>query len=250
MATITIGWCAYNHCWPKAVEAEFSSLFSEFALPPARLSDVLPKGQDDLWNDCPAYNDLVQKLFVVFSPFPITWQVSDDRTTIVTNIKNVPVPFSKAFFDYAKIASQQQRLGLPPDRMPERPIFDFRMHTLFVSNKPNTWIDVLPAFLHDMSHVNVRAIPGSFDVSAWPRPTVFAGPIIDPGRPVTLERGDPLYYVRFRTRDPADTFKLKAIPYTRSLQAAVTARVNLKNLFPRYSWKLMQTLRPRPWFDE
>ncbi|MFV2067996.1 MAG: hypothetical protein ACC645_13565 [Pirellulales bacterium] len=250
MAKVTIGWCTYNHCWPKSVEKEFSSLFSEFALPPARLSDVLPKQPDHMWNDCPAYGHLVNRLFVVRSPFPITWQVADDNRTISTNIKNVPVPFSKAFFDYSKIASQQKLLGLPTDQLPDHPIFDFRMHTLFVSNRKNTWADLMPAFLHDTTEINVLPIPGSFNVNTWPRPTVFAGPVLDKTKPVVLQRGDPLYYMRFRTDDPEDAFELKEIDYSAKLHRAVTARVNLKNIFPRYSWRLMHELSGRRWFDD
>jgi len=250
MAKVTIGWCTYNHCWPKSVEKEFSSLFAEFALPPARVADVLPKQPDHLWNDCPAYSHLVNRLFVVQSPFPITWQVADDNRTIATNIKNVPVPFSKAFFDYSKIASQQKRLGLPADQLPDHPIFDFRMHTLFVSNRKHTWADLMPAFLHDTGAINVLPIPGSFNINTWPRPTVFAGPVRDKLKPVVFQRGDPLYYVRFRTNDPEDTFELKEIDYSDRLHRAVTARVNLKNLFPRYSWRLMHELRGRRWFDD
>jgi hypothetical protein len=250
MARVTIGWCIYNHCWPAAVEQEYASLFSEFALPPARLADILPRRDDELWNDCPAYNQFVHNLFVVLAPFPVTWQVSEDKTTIRSNIPNVPVPFSNAFFDHTKIRTQQKRLGLPAEKLPEHPIFDFRMHTLFVSNRPNTWLDLYPAFLHDTRRLNVLPIPGSFNIHAWPRPTVLAGPLRDTSQPVVIDRGDPLYYVRFRTKDPADSFELRSIPFTRRLRDAVTSRVNLKNIFPRLSWKLMQQIGPYHWFEE
>ncbi len=255
MARITIGWCAYNHSWPPAVEKEYSSLFSEFAIAPARLSEVLPRGQADFWNDCPAYHSFVSNLFVVFSPFPMTWKVADDNKGITTNIKNpeqfasVPFHFSQGFFDYKKIQTQQKLLGLT-DQLPEHPIFDFRMHTLFLSNKKNTWLDLMPAFMHDTHELNMRPIPGSFNINAWPRPTVLAGPVIDASRPVTFNRGDALYYVRFRTEEPADTFELKPVEFTPRLRDAVTARVNLKTLFPKYSWKLMQSLGKFTWFEE
>jgi hypothetical protein len=256
MAKIKIGWCSYNHCWPKAVEQEYASLFSEFALAPARLSETLKREQGDFWNDCPAYNNFISNVFAVFAPFPLKWKVSDDGSGISSTIRNpdklsdVPFHFSEAFFDYAKIRTQQKLLGLG-DRIPELPIFDFRMHTLFVSNRPNTWVDLMPAFLHDTSRLNVRPIPGSFNINAWPRPTVFAGPLLDGAKAVEMERGDALYYVRFRTEDPADSFELVPIRFTERLRQAVTARVNYKTLFPLQSWRLMQSLDPvHDWFDE
>ena len=255
MARITIGWCTYNHCWPSAVEKEYSSLFSEFAIAPARLAEKLPRRAEEFWNDCPAYNHFVNNLFVVVSPFPVSWRVADDNRTIETNIQNpkklanVPFHFSDAFFEHEKIRSQQKILGLG-DELPEHPIFDFRMHTLFVSNQQDTWLDLMPAFLHDTTKLNVKPIPGSFNVSSWPRPSVFAGPVIDKTKPVEFDRGDVLYYVRFRTEDPADTFELKEIEFTEKLRRAVSSRVNLKTIFPGYSWSLMQKLSGKRWFDE
>ena len=255
MAKVAIGWCSYNHCWPAAVEKEYSSLFTEFALPPARLSEVLLRQEADFWNECPAYNNFMNNVFAVLAPFPISWKVSEDNKSITSNIKNpeqfskVPFHFSQAFFDYKKIQVQQKMLGLT-DQLPEHPIFDFRMHTLFLSNKKNTWVDLMPASYHDNSTLNVRPIPGSFNVNAWPRPTVFAGPVLDTSKPVTFDRGDALYYVRFRTEDPTDSFELKHVEFTKKLQDAVTARVNLKTIFPKYSWKLMHSLGAFKWFDE
>jgi hypothetical protein len=124
------------------------------------------------------------------------------------------------------------------------------MHTLFVSNKRNTWLDLFPAFLHPNPKRNVQAIPGCFNINSWPRPTVFSGPVIDTSQPVLLDRGDALYYVRFRTEDPAENFDLKPIEFTEKLRSAVTARVNLKTIFPKLSWRLMQQLGGSRWFEE
>jgi hypothetical protein len=106
--------------------------------------------------------------------------------------------------------------------------------------------------VRDCSGPTVRRADGSEGrvLERMPRPTVFAGPVIDASKPVSFERGDPLYYVRFRTENPGETFELKHVDFTQKLRDAVTARINLMTIFPKISWRLMHELGAAKWFDD
>lgn len=98
----------------------------------------------------------------------------------------------------------------------DQQFFDTHIHPRFNQNSTNSMlsIDFLYLFYSEESVIleqssaamestafvkNTVQVPGEYDISKWIRAMGCAFEIIDDTKPIELKRGDPLYYVKFRT---------------------------------------------------
>jgi hypothetical protein len=129
----------------------------------------------------------------------------------------------------------------------QTPIFQIQTENGFVADQP-VWIEVFPAF-HNAPPIPGHIIPGTFDIYSWQRMLSYAFEWHDTSRNFVVKRGDPLMYVRFRSNDPSDSFKLQKIEMDDRLMKDVEKCQGVKFVLKNYSWnqlmKLNRLLRPR-----
>lgn len=129
----------------------------------------------------------------------------------------------------------------------QTPIFQFHADQGFVADQP-VWMEVAPPF-HNAPSLPGHIIPGTFDIYSWQRMISYGFEWHDTSRNFVLKRGDPLYYIRFRSKDPGESFKLQKIEMDDRLKKDVEKCQGVKFVLKNYSWnKLMplnRLLRPR-----
>lgn len=65
-------------------------------------------------------------------------------------------------------------------------------------SKSDIEMEILP--LNFNPKLAIGVIPGSFNISKWIRPVSFGFEVYDKTTPLVFKRGEPLYYVRFRSK--------------------------------------------------
>lgn len=171
---------------------QYSEL-NEFSLVPLEsvLKDVTNNRQA-LYIKCPAFTDYYKNCFLVRAPFDIDIEVKKNNEGIkYFSLKNSTQEFCNSYIvDRNKINSLFSMMSI-------------EWGYVFYSEK-SVFIEQIPAILH-MHEAdflkNIMLIQGTFDISKWYRPLHYAFEIIDDTKPIVIKRGDPLFYVRFRTDD-------------------------------------------------
>lgn len=137
---------------------------------------------------CPSFQNYYRNTFLIRSPVDLT-----------IRIQNMP--------------GGGKAIGI--DEFDQK-FFDTHIHPRFDQNSVNSMvsIDFLYLFYSEESVIleqcsaameqtdfvkNTIQIPGEYDISKWVRAMGVAFEIIDDTKPLALKRGDPLFYVKFRT---------------------------------------------------
>lgn len=116
----------------------------------------------------------------------------------------------------------------------DRPIVAINSSMVFFADE-EVWIDFLPPYNH--IDPKWRLMPGSFNICNWQRPIVPTFEMLD--NTLSLRRGQPLAYVKFRSRDPQDLYQLIKHERTEELDHLVNSTVSVKNYQPNLSWKVV-----------
>ena len=226
--TVKIGWTPYkrvsdptNIHFQNDMEA-IDMLYFE----PEKLNYY--KNSQSLFMKCPAVTGFHQKFFVIKSPFDL--ELTYDR-----NKQDVRISESQKFYDQF-VSWRKDEYGEN-----ERPLFSFLFQYMFVADEP-VWIETYPAFLHGQPE-NTQYIPGSFDIYNWFRPVDFSFQMIDDTKPVTIKRGQPLFYLKFNSKKLNDNFTMKRIEWTDELFKQ-NKRCSPHNWVRGLSWKLMLNGNP------
>ncbi len=185
------------------------------------------------YKKCPAFIKYIADTFVIKNSVDI--ELSWDSVNKVLN-SNLPHEAHNSFvrvhwgdFDLNE--------GLP--------IVALSNSYVFVADKP-VYIEVIPPFNHIIP--SIRIIPGSFNIFSWQRPVVTTFEMLSDR--VTIKRGEPLAYIRFRSEDLKDNFLLEKISRTNELEHRVNSCLTLKHYLPNLSWKLHNTIKgifPKKW---
>jgi len=121
----------------------------------------------------------------------------------------------------------------------DKPIVALNTATLFYADE-EVWVDFLPPWNH--IDPKFRIMPGSFNICNWQRPVIPTFEMLDDK--ITFKRGQPLAYIKFRTRDPQDLIKLVKQPRTDQLDHIVNSSVSLKSYQSNISWKIVTGALP------
>jgi hypothetical protein len=135
------------------------------------------------------------------------------------------------------------------DAKVDRPIVALNCSYLFVADKP-VLVEFLPPYNHDVT--GMRLMPGSFNICGWQRPIMPTFEMLTDE--LTIKRGQPLAYVRFRSENLKDVFKLEKIERSDELQRLVDSCVTVKSYQKNISWSIAQSgwnsLRPSSFFKK
>lgn len=119
------------------------------------------------------------------------------------------------------------------------PIIALNSAFLFVADE-EVWVDFLPPYNH--IDPKWRLMPGSFNICNWQRPVVPTFEMVD--NHISIKRGQPLAYLRFRSCNPQDMFQLVKQERTDELEHIVNSCVTVKSYQPNLSWKIVSGFIP------
>jgi hypothetical protein len=221
---VRVGWCPWaerNHL--TAFASTYWGQAELLAIPPTRL---------DTWKDrisgftkCPAFNTYTANTYMLCSNVDIDlyW----DKENRVLNSSLPPV----AHNTYINLHDQD----FIPDVDP--PIVAMMSSMLFVSDTPVV-IEMTPPY----NHIDPawRAMPGSFNIYNWFRPVIPTIELLH--SKVSIKRGQPLMYIRFKTENFKDNIVLERIERTPELDHLVNSCLSVKTYQPSLSWKIASTL--------
>lgn len=76
------------------------------------------------------------------------------------------------------------------------------------TEEKNVWISVSPHPLTALNN-NFYHCGAQFNLSNWARDVNIGAVVVDPSKPVVINRGDPLYIIQFHTEDQNENFDLE-----------------------------------------
>lgn len=119
------------------------------------------------------------------------------------------------------------------------PIFALNNCVLLFSDE-DVWVDVLPPFNHIVPEW--RLLPASFNICNWQRPIVPTFELL--GSETNFFRGQPLLYLRFRSKNPRDFFKLKKQELDENIKKLTMSCSSLKFFQKNLSWQIVTGMIP------
>lgn len=184
---------------------------------------------------CPALLAYINNLWAIKSPIDIKLQWDRTNKVLSSNIT------ADAHDSYVRVHWGDF------DPETQRPIVALGGAYLFVADQP-TFIEFLPPFNHIDN--GWRLMPGSFNIHTWQRPVVITFEMFEDE--IEIKRGQPLAYVKFRTENLQDSFKLIELPRTQELEDAVKSCLSVKFYQPNLSWKIHNTAKKikHKWFPK
>jgi hypothetical protein len=132
-------------------------------------------------------------------------------------------------------------------RFPDRPTVQLHLPYCFIADEP-VWMSQLAAFAHYRpDHLPGTIFGGRFPVSIWPRPLMWAFEWHEPGKDLTLRRGEPLFYVQFEGMDPSRPVQLVEAEKTPELTAYLEKLSGVVNYVNQTFtlFKAAEALRPK-----
>lgn len=191
---------------------------------------------------CPAVIDHDARLFEVVAPIDLRLRFVVDEKTKLPSLVN-------AAGDQATIRnkhlSQMITLVAPKEwRHPQRPIIQMITPYLFVADEP-IYINQLPPFGHYRDpQLPGLLVGGRFPIDVWPRQLMWAFEWHDTTKEISLRRGEPLFYVRFETVNPARPIRLVEAMMTPQLREYINGMAGVTNYVNR-TFSLFDTARSR-----
>lgn len=178
---------------------------------PELLLPEISKIRNSKYIKCPAFLEYYKNTYLIRSPIDITITYNKGQLSIY--------PQAQKFYDAYVTHRGHQIEENDPFLMSL--IFQY----LFIADK-DCLIETIPAIFHDIS-TKIRLIPGTFNINKWFRPIEFGFEFINENEPIVIKRGDPLFYVKFKT--PKDEkILLKQKDFDKSILNAVKKCTHLK----------------------
>lgn len=189
-------------------------------LPPEKLSKIETYGT---YKHCPAFSTYVDQTYVIRSFFDLELSFNNDEIQ-VTHSSIEPNLLLERFL-------------LTDNIFP--PIVHMNLFCGFVSDE-SCMIEITGNhFSQDRLNNNIRVVPGTFDIYNWQRSLDFAFEWIDLSKPVVIKRGQPLIFIRFKTKNINEKFQIEKIEMDDYLMECIARCQQTKDLLPNKSWSLM-----------
>lgn len=190
---------------------------------------------------CPAAIDFDARHFVVPCPVDVRLRVKLEQGKPPT-LENVDGLRSTI---RSKALGQMVTMINPAEwRNPTRPILQFATPYVFLADDP-VYINQVPPYLDfiDPAWPGVP-ISGRFPIHIWPRHLMWAFEWHDTTRELVLSRGQPWFYVRFETQDPARSVRLVEAEMTPGLERYIEAIGGVTNYVNR-TYSLFERAKKR-----
>jgi hypothetical protein len=183
---------------------------------------------------CPAFQDYYKNTFVIKSPIDliINLQKMPDGSSVLATDR-----YDQGFYDSYILDRGETVSG--------NRLMSVQFSTLFYS-KESVIMEQLNASMETTDLMkNTRCVQGEFDISKWIRPTTFSFETLDALKPLVFKRGDPLFYVRFRTEKKINFIRTD---WTEDIGRVVNSMVNVKTFMKNNSLETNYELA-KPYID-
>ncbi len=192
-------------------------------------------------NRCPAILDAEARSWQVAAPVDLHLRIgrNDQGAATVVNAAG-----SQSTVVAGKL---QQLVTLMPQsrwRDPRRPVLQVSAPYRFVCDEP-CWLNQLPPYYHyRQPSWPGLVIGGRFPIHNWPRSLMWAFEWWDTGRDLVIRRGDPWFYLRFETGDPARPLRLVEAEMTPELREFCSGLDGITN-YTNQTFQLLETAAER-----
>jgi len=172
---------------------------------------------------CPAFSIYNSQTFLLRSPFDLDLNFYGNEVNVL----------------YSSITPNVIKDHLTIESGP-KPIVQLELHIGFVSDETCLIESTCDHFSINRPNNHIRVIPGTYDISSWQRQLNFSFEWVDTSQPVSIKRGDPLLYIRFRTKNLNEKFELQKIEMTDDLVNSVARSQLSKFYVSGKTWTLMK----------
>lgn len=195
-----------------------------FVIDPVRLSDSeLNLGH---YKHCPAFSNYITQTYLIKSPFDIELSCENMKVRVISS----------------SLDKTEYEKNLTVD-IGERPVVQMELHIGVVADQPCA-VEVFGSFFNSKEQSEpYRVIPGTYDIYSWQRFLNFAFEWTNPQKNIIIKRGQPILYVRFRSKNLSEKFQMVRIEMTDELLAAVKRCQSSKLFLKGKSWSLMSINR-------
>jgi hypothetical protein len=178
------------YAYANDVTNQHSMLYGQEPLP---VKNEYIKGKDveELrFMKCPAFLDEVKNVYQINNQYNVDFDVKDDGLSSSV----LPQDFFDTMFHTHSVKEK---------------VYALKQNVVFIAKSDSLEISQQHAnFSEESWHSNTITIPGKMDIGAYPRELNFAFHIKNGTDKLSLNEGDPLYYIKFHT-----TNKIKFVPF-------------------------------------
>ena len=200
---------------------EVQILFTE---PQPLMNLIVKEYSENLFLRCPAFTQSCKNTFVITAPM-------DGVITVNKNtgiLKCEGFGWDQNFYDNFCSIRPDNTVSLAP-----RYVF---------YSKESVEIESIPVFLLKSPSIdNLQTIIGSFDIGQWIRPIDFTFIVKDYTKPIIINRGDPIFFVRFKPKS-GEKVILERVEYSSELQKTIHACTDVKNRIPNLSLRVLYNM--------
>ena len=190
---------------------------------------------------CPAAVDFDARHIVVTCPVDLNLRISleDGKAPVLENVDGVRSSVR------TRHLNQMISVVSPAEwRHPKRPILQIVTPYIFLADEV-VYLNQVPPYLdHQPEPAPGVLISGRFPVHIWPRPMMWAFEWHDTSKNLVLRRGQPWFYVRFETHDPARATRLVEAEITPPVQRYIDEISGVTNYVNR-TYSLFERARQR-----
>lgn len=185
------------------------------------------KNSTSNFTKCPAFITYIDNVWMIKSPIDINLKWENHKKKIVSDLS----PIAHDMLIKTHSADFNPYTSFP--------IVALNTGFVFLADD-DVWIDFIPAFNH--TDPGWRLIPGTFNIKNWQRPVVPTIEMLQ--NEIKIQRGQPLAYVKFRSSDLRDKFKLIKQEQTPEIENIVMSCISVKFFQRNISWKFITGLLP------
>ena len=144
------------------------------------------------YQECPVWSHRSNRTFIVKSPLEFNFFVDVQSGTVETDLDDKSLVF----------------IGEDSDLDGKHPIAQIELPRYFFwTESEDIWIEYLDHPLTSLKN-NFVSIGGWWNISNYPRGNSFAIQVVDSDRTVSIDKGDPLFRIRFFSKNLDDGFSL------------------------------------------
>lgn len=183
-------------------------------------------GSKTIFTHCPAYQQFNRNLYVIRAPIDITLGLN--------KTSNGGIQYECCPLD-DKVSPQVLQTFIQYNPDPNlrvdfaNPVIQINTPYVFFADVPVT-IQLIPA-IYNPKEIPGDIIPGEFDIHAWQRTVQWALEWKDTSKPLVINRGDPLFYVKFIVHgDPAEKVRLVRLKPTEEILRPILRAQGSANL--------------------
>jgi hypothetical protein len=206
----TIYWAPFPGYKEKNVH-EVNVLFKE---PVPVFPYIASRRKGSEYIQCYGLMEYSKNTFAVLAPFDFEVKIDFEKKHVYTSL-------NQQMYDEFFINRGEERDASDPYLLTLPPAY------LFYSDE-SVIMESMPAYLCPTeSTMNINCIPGCYDIGKWVRPVDFSFEVIDASKEIAIKKDDPIFFIRFLTKDGSKV-NLERVEYNERLLKASLACTGVK----------------------